>query len=194
MASSSRLFVAFTIPEVQKTRLGRLQSLIAPEIPNANWLTPEMFHVTLAFLGDVPDIDLNGVCLAVAAACKPFQRFTVNLQSLGAFPDPTRPRVAWVGLTGPGIETLGRLQHSIVEALTEAGYPPEDNRFTPHLTLGYIKSKKGQELDISPQVAHFQQWSAGNFAVNGVTTFASTVTPEGRAYLPMATILFGREK
>jgi 2'-5' RNA ligase len=190
MASSSRLFVAFTIPEVQKTRLGRLQGLIAPEIPNANWITPEMFHVTLAFLGDVPDVDLNGVCLAVAEACKPFQRFTVNLHSLGAFPDPTRPRVAWVGLTGPGIETLGRLQKSLVNALTDAGYPPEDDRFTPHLTLGYIKSKKGQELDISPLIAHFQMWSAGNFSVTGVTTFASTVTPEGRAYQPMAKVAF----
>jgi RNA 2',3'-cyclic 3'-phosphodiesterase len=186
MASTSRLFVAFNIPEVQKTRLGRLQGLIAPDIPNANWVTPEMFHVTLAFLGDVPDVDLNGVCLAVAEACQGFSKFTVNLQSLGAFPDPTRPRVAWVGLTGPGMDTLGRLQRSIVETLTGAGFPPEDDRFTPHLTLGYIKSKKGQELDISPLIAHFQTWSAGNFAVTGITTFASTVTPEGRAYMRMA--------
>jgi 2'-5' RNA ligase len=186
MASSSRLFVAFNVPEVQKTRLGRLQGLIAPDIPNANWVTPEMFHVTLAFLGDVPDVDLNRVCLAVAEAVKGFSKFTVNLQSLGAFPDPTKPRVAWVGLTGPGMDTLERLQHSIVETLTEAGFPPEDARFTPHLTLGYIKSKKGQELDISPLIAHFQMWSAGNFAVNAITTFASTVTPEGRAYMRMA--------
>jgi 2'-5' RNA ligase len=190
MSSSSRLFVAFTIPEVQKTRLGRLQGLIAPEIPNASWVTPEMFHVTLAFLGEVPDVDLNTVCRAVATACEPFKRFTLNLQSLGAFPDPTRPRVAWVGLTGPGIDTLGKLQQSLSETLKNTGYPPEDDRFTPHLTLGYLKLKKGQELDLSPLVAHFQMWSAGNFSVNGVTTFSSTNTPEGRAYLPMASVTF----
>jgi 2'-5' RNA ligase len=190
MASTSRLFVAFTIPPVQKTRLGRLQGLIAPEIPNARWVTPEMFHVTLAFLGDVPDIDLNRVCLAVAEACRGFSPFTVNLKSLGAFPDPTRPRVAWVGLTGPGLETLGRLQQSIAGTLTDAGHPPEDDRFTPHLTLAYIKSKKGQEIDVSPLIAHYQMWSAGNFLVSGVTTFSSTITPEGPAYLPMATASF----
>jgi 2'-5' RNA ligase len=194
MASSSRIFVAFSIPDVQRTRLGRLQGLIAPEIPNARWVTPEMFHVTLAFLGDVPDIALNNVCRAVAEGCEGFQPLTVNLQSLGAFPDPARPRVAWVGLTGPDIEGLGRLRQSIVEAVSEAGYAPEDDRFTPHLTLGYIKSKKNEPLDITPLVTHYRTWSAGNFTVNSVVTFASTVTPEGPAYMALASAPLRREK
>jgi 2'-5' RNA ligase len=194
MSKSSRIFVAFTIPDVQRTRLGRLQGLIAPEIPNARWVTPEMFHVTLAFLGDVPDVHLNSVCQAVALACEGFPPLTVNLQSLGTFPDPARPRVAWVGLTGPGIEALGKLQRSIVEALGEAGYPPEDDRFTPHLTLGHIKSKKGEHLDLTPLIAHYRTWSAGNFAVNAVVTFSSTVTPEGPAYMALASATLRREK
>jgi 2'-5' RNA ligase len=194
MASSSRIFVAFTVPDVQRTRLGRLQGLIAPEIPNARWVTPEMFHVTLAFLGDVPDVHLNAVCRAVAQACEGFPPLTVNLQSLGTFPDPARPRVAWVGLTGPDLEALGKLQRSIVEAVAEAGYPPEDDRFTPHLTIGYIKNKKGEHLDLTPLIAHYRTWSAGNFAVNAVVTFSSTVTPEGPAYMALASATLRREK
>jgi 2'-5' RNA ligase len=194
MASTSRIFVAFTVPDVQRTRLGRLQGLIAPEIPNARWVTPEMFHVTLAFLGDVPDVALNAVCRAVAGACEGVPPLTVNLQSLGAFPDPARPRVAWVGLTGPGLEALGSLRLSIVEAVTEAGYPPDDDRFTPHLTLGHIKTKKAEPLDITPLVAHYRTWSAGNFAVHSITTFASTLTPEGPAYMALATATLRREK
>ena len=194
MASSSRIFVAFTVPDVQRTRLGRLQGLIAPEMPNARWVTPEMFHVTLAFLGDVPDIHLNTVCRAVAGASEGFPPLTLNLHSLGAFPDPARPRVAWVGLTGPDIEALGKLQQSIVEAVGEAGYPPDDERFTPHLTLGRIKSKKGEDLDLTPLIAHYRTWSAGNFAVNAVVTFSSTVTPEGPAYMTLASATLRREK
>jgi 2'-5' RNA ligase len=194
MASSNRIFVAFTIPEVQRTRLGRLQGLIAPEVPNARWVTPEMFHVTLAFLGDVSDVALNVVCRAVAGACEGFPPLTVNLQSLGAFPDPARPRVAWVGLTGPDIEELAKLRRSIVEAVSEAGYAPEDDRFTPHLTLGYIKNKKGEHLDLAPLIAHYRTWSAGNFTVNSVVTFSSTVTPEGPAYMALASATLRREK
>jgi RNA 2',3'-cyclic 3'-phosphodiesterase len=190
MASTSRTFIAFTVPEVQRTRLGRLQGLIAPEIPNARWVTPEMFHVTLAFLGDVPDTDLNNVCRAVADASKGFKPFTMNLQSLGAFPNPTRPRVVWVGLTGAGLETLGELQQAIVQAVGEAGYPPEDDRFNPHLTIGYLKTKKGENLDLDPLVAHYRMWSAGNFQVTGVVTFSSTLTPEGPAYMALASSSF----
>jgi 2'-5' RNA ligase len=186
MPSSSRTFIAFTIPDVQRSRLERLQGLIAPEIPNARWVTPGMFHVTLAFLGEVADVALNPVCRAVASASDGFPPVTLNLQSLGAFPDPTRPRVAWVGLTGPGLETFLTLRQSIVDAVSEAGYPPEDDRFTPHLTLGHIKLKKGEDLDISPLVAHYRQWSAGNFVVDSIVTFASTLTPEGPAYMKLA--------
>ena len=186
MASTSRTFIGFSIPDLQRSRLGRLQGLIAPEVPNARWVSPEMFHVTLAFLGDVPDVDLNVVCRAVAEASKGVKPFTLNLQSLGAFPDPTRPRVAWVGITGPGLDALDRLQRSIAEGVAGAGYPPADDRFTPHLTLGYIKTKKGTDLDLTPLVAHYRSWSAGNFAVSGVVTYSSTLTPEGPAYMALA--------
>lgn len=194
MASSSRIFVAFTVPDVQRNRLGRLQGLIAPEIPNARWVEPALFHVTLAFLGDVPDVSLNAVCRAVAGACEGFPPFTVNLQSLGAFPDPSHPRVAWVGLTGPGLETLGKLRQSIADAVGRAGFPPDDDRFTPHLTLGYIKTKKGANLDLSPLVAHYRTWSAGNFTVDSIVTFASTLTPEGPTYMRLAAAPLRPEK
>src|SRR3954453_8578132 len=117
MASMTRTFVGLTIPDVQRTRLGRLQGVVSPGVPNTRWGTPEMFHVPLAFLGDVPDADVNAVCQAVAGASQDCKPFTLNLQSLGAFPDPKRPRVVWVGLTGPGLEALGALQQSIVRAV-----------------------------------------------------------------------------
>ena len=186
MAGSTRIFIAFTIPDVQRTRLGRLQGLIAPEIPRARWISPDMFHVTLAFLGDVPDTDLNNVCRAVVEGSKGFKPLTVNLQSLGAFPDPSHPRVVWVGLTGAGLESLGRLQQSIVQAVGTVGYPPEDDRFTPHLTIGYIKTKRGEVVDITRLIPHYRIWSAGNFEVSSVVTFSSTSTPEGPAYMAMA--------
>ncbi len=44
--------------------------------------------MTLAFLGDVQDIDLNRVCKAVAAACEPFAPLELKPQGVGAFPAP----------------------------------------------------------------------------------------------------------
>ncbi len=188
MASTARTFIALPIPEVQRTRLGRLQSLIAPDLPGARWSEPRQFHITLGFLGDVLDIDLARLCRAVTDASAPFPPFTLNLQGLGAFPTPEQPRAVWVGVTGPGLDTLNELQGAIADAVTEAGYPPDD-RFHPHVTLGRLKGgkKHGEPPDLNPRVNHYRQWSAGNFEVAAVVAYASTLTPEGPDYMSLAT-------
>ena len=184
--NSARTFVALPIPEIQRTRLGRLQSLLAPDLPETRWVTPDQFHLTLAFLGDVPDLDLAPVCRAVGDAAKPFTRLTLNLQSLGAFPDPERPRTVWVGLAGPDQAGLINLQAAIAAGVAAVGYPAEGDRFTPHLTLGRLKGGKAGEVDVVKQVAHFRTWSAGNFEATQVVTYASTIAPEGPTHMTLA--------
>jgi len=187
MASTARTFVALPIPDLQRARLGRLQALIAPDLPGAHWVVPEQFHITLAFLGDVPDVDLTAVCRSVAEGTAGLGRFTLNLQSLGTFGDPTRPRTAWVGVAGPGLDALATLQRAVARAVTDAGYPPDADRFTPHLSLGRLKVRKGEAPDMTPLIAHYRTWSAGNFEVTGVVTYASTLAPEGPTYMTLAT-------
>ena len=184
--NSARTFIALPIPETQRTRLGRLQSLLAPDLPGARWVTPDQFHLTLAFLGDVPDLDLAPVCRAVAAASAPFSRLTLNLQALGAFPDAERPRTVWVGLAGPGLDELLTLQAAIAAAVASTGYPTDGDRFTPHITLGRLKPSKDGGGDVLKQVAHFRTWSAGNFEVAQVVTYASTLAPEGPTHMTLA--------
>ena len=186
MAHATRTFVAVAIPAVQRGRLARLQTLIAPELPNARWVLTDQFHLTLAFLGDVPDVDLNGLCRAVAEAVVRRPAFALTLQGLGAFPDPTRPRVAWVGLVGPALDALENLRADVVVAVTSAGYPPDDDRFTPHVTLGRIKASREAHPDMTKLIAHYRTWSAGSIPVAEVVTYSSTLTPEGPAYMVMS--------
>jgi len=188
MPSTARTFIALPIPDVQRTRLGRLQGLIAPDLHGAHWVTPDLFHLTLAFLGDVPDVDLAAVCRSVAEATAGTTRFTLNLQSLGSFGDPTRPRTAWVGVGGPGLDALSALRRAVALGAAEAGYPPDSDRFDPHLTLGRLRLRKGEEVDMPKLIAHYRTWSAGNFEVASVVTYASTLTPEGPAYMALATV------
>ena len=184
--NSARTFIALPIPETQRTRLGRLQGLLAPDLPGVRWVTPDQFHLTLAFLGDVPDLDLAPVCLAVGEAAAKFSRMTLNLQSLGAFPDPERPRTLWVGLAGPDHDRMIELQAAIAEAVAAQGYPAEGDRFTPHITLGRLRPAKDGGGDVLKQVAHFRTWSAGNFEATQVLSYASTLAPEGPSYMTLA--------
>ena len=192
--NSARTFVALPIPEVQRTRLGRLQGLLAPDLPGTRWVTPDQFHLTLAYLGDVPDLDLVPVCRAVSDAVSQFKRLTLNLQSLGAFPDPAHPRNIWVGLAGPDHASLLDLQAAIAEAVAVVGFPTDGDRFTPHITLGRLRGGKTGELDVVKQVAHFRTWSAGNFEAAQVVTYASTVAPEGPTHMTLASTQFRSPK
>jgi 2'-5' RNA ligase len=184
MARSTRTFIALPIPNPLKSKLERLQRLIAPDLPGASWVEPAGFHLTLAFLGDVDDTHLNHVCKAVAEAVKDLPPFGLTIKGLGAFPDASKPRVLWAGITGD-IELLTGLRKAVVEAVAKVDYPPDDDRFHPHITLGYLKVGRGRDVDMTPLEAHYRNWAAGVFTADSVVTYASTSTPEGPAYAPL---------
>ncbi len=182
MARTTRTFIAVAVPDTLGQKLTRLQTLLAPELPGARWSETLPFHLTLAFLGDVADTDLNDVCLATTSAASALSPFELRLEGLGAFPDPARPRVVWVGATGPGVAPLEALQQKVAGAVRTAGYPPDDDRFHPHVTLGRLKPGRGASPDFTPQVKHYRTWSAGSLTVAEAVVFASTLTPEGPHY------------
>ena len=152
--------------------------------------------MTLAFLGDVPDNDLNTVCKAVEEASLPFSSFELRLEGVGAFPSPARPRVLWASLTAADLTPLTALQKAIVQRVTDAGYRPDDQRFTPHVTLGRIRAdRRGQNSpDLTTILQPYLTWSAGIVHVGEVVTFASTLTPEGPAYAQLARAPLSRKK
>ncbi len=95
MADTTRTFLALAIPDDRRAKLGRLQSLIAPEMPGTRWVDPARFHATLAFLADVPHADLGRVRRAVAEACPdrgPRARWEINREAAETV--PYRPGIA----------------------------------------------------------------------------------------------------
>ncbi|MBX6315678.1 MAG: RNA 2',3'-cyclic phosphodiesterase, partial [Isosphaeraceae bacterium] len=140
MPSTTRTFVAIEIPSALSEALARLQTQLGPEVPDARWIGRGNFHVTLAFLGDVNDRDLDRLGRAVGEAVAPFEPFALRLEGLGAFPEPGRPRSFWAGLAGEALDRLKELQRAVSQAVASVGYPPSDDRFSPHVTLARIKT------------------------------------------------------
>ncbi|HEV3167542.1 MAG TPA: RNA 2',3'-cyclic phosphodiesterase [Isosphaeraceae bacterium] len=189
MPKTTRTFVAITVPEDRAAKIARLQMHLAIEITGVRWVEPKLMHATLAFLGDVPDTDLDSVCRAVGRACRGTGPIELKLESLGVFPGACRPRSLWVAMNGEGRERLETLQKAVAAAVTQAGYPPADgNRFFPHVTLGRVKDRRTGELDISDLINHYRGWSAGSFTVAEIVTFASTTVHEGPIYTPLARV------
>lgn len=192
MAQTTRTFLAIDVPPTIADRLTKLQHKLAPLVPAFRWVDSTPFHLTLAFLGDVPFADLNEVCAAANRAARASKRFEIQVVGLGAFPKPERPRVAWAGFAGDGLEPLAALHRALISELRKIGRPPEDPRFTPHVTLGRLKAGAGRGKtpvpppDLSALVEEYREWSPGSFVIGEIIAYSSTLTPEGPTYAALA--------
>jgi RNA 2',3'-cyclic 3'-phosphodiesterase len=97
------------------------------------WVRPEGIHLTLKFLGDVPDEREAALGAGLARAAQGTGALPLTLGEFGVFPDFRRPRVVWIGVSSePALELL---QHRIEQEFAALGFPTEARPFRPHLTL-----------------------------------------------------------
>jgi RNA 2',3'-cyclic 3'-phosphodiesterase len=175
-----RTFIAVELsPRVLARAAGLVDALRVVDA-TINWVRPEQMHLTLKFLGDVPDTHLPDVCRVVrqaAAGCEPFE---ISCRGAGAFPDSERPRTLWIGIR-EGAEELKALQAAIDDAFKkELGYSKEPRGFHPHLTIGRVKqaSPEGRER-LSRLIAEHSEFDADLAVVDEVVTFASFLDRKG---------------
>ena len=127
-----RLFVALQIPpEVRKNLAALIESLRAVS-PQARWVRPENLHVTLKFIGEVPETKLASIRGALAGV-RSEQAVAIDFRGLGFFPNEKHPRVFWARIeASPNLKTLAA---DIDGATEKLGIPREPRPFSPHLTL-----------------------------------------------------------
>jgi 2'-5' RNA ligase len=98
------------------------------------WTAEDALHMTVKFLGEVPEAKLAEVEDAVRRAADQSGQFEMRLHGLGGFPNLKRPRVVWMGADAS--EQLGRAREQTERLLVPLGFEPEDREFHPHVTLG----------------------------------------------------------
>jgi 2'-5' RNA ligase len=126
-----RLFVALDIDADIRERLARFRAEMRSIVPGARWVAVETFHVTLKFIGERPESQLD----AMKRALETVRAVPVSLsfRGTGFFPNPRAARVFWVGIEAGG--ELGQLAAQVDAAMATLGLPKEDKPYAPHLTL-----------------------------------------------------------
>jgi 2'-5' RNA ligase len=129
-----RLFVALNLPDQVRLALWTAAAPVRELGLAVRWVRPEGIHVTLKFLGDVPESREPDLRAALGRAAAGGPALPLVVAGFGAFPGLNRPRVIWAGL-GPD-SLLQGLQRRVEEQFVPLGFPREDRPFRPHLTLG----------------------------------------------------------
>ena len=134
-----RLFIALEIPSTVRENLAELLKSLRSMSPQTRWVRPENLHVTLKFIGEVPETKLAPIRSALAGA-RSDQPVTLDFRGLGFFPNEKHPRVFWAGIeTSPNLKTLAA---DIDEATERLGIPREKRPFSPHLTLARFETPR----------------------------------------------------
>ncbi len=176
-----RAFVAVELPEHMIAVLGRLQEDLKADGLFLRWTRPENIHLTLKFLGNIPENDLSSAGDAVSEAVLAHGPLTLAAKGIGVFPGIRRPNVLWTGIAGQ-IEALEALQRDLDVRLHDLlGIAMEKRRFTGHLTLGRVKGRPDPKRLINA-MEKFGGLETESFTAHAVCLITSRLMPSGPVY------------
>ncbi len=153
--------------------------------PLYNWVALERLHLTLNFLGDVPDRDIPDICKCIQTAIAGVEEFEVEIVGIGAFPHHDRPRVVWAGV-GFGRDELSTLQARLAAALQQLGFASDRETFKPHLTLGRAGREGAFPGHLTHVMRELEHYAFGVSSIDEVVLYASYREKSGPHYVPMA--------
>jgi 2'-5' RNA ligase len=187
MENRLRLFIALELSEQIHQNLADLISDLKKGFGSEiKWVDPQQVHLTLKFIGEVPSASVHPIKQVLDEVTQENPSFVIEASGTGVFPNTSRPRVLWVGLSHPS--ELPQLQIKIEEALIPLKIPKENRPFSAHLTFGRVNDSTNAETvkSIVKQLMANSQKSFGSVKIEKVTLFQSTLTPKGPIYTPLA--------
>jgi len=182
----ARLFVALDLPEQLRAGItawaGR--ELVDPAL---RIVSPQSLHVTLAFLGYLPEREIGRLAEIVEALGAPAP--TIQLHDPLAKPSSRQPRLFALPVDSPGSIVLqAELEEKLVAARL---YKPEKRPFWPHVTVARVKSEGGgskhpRTLERRPGDLP-QELLRPALGVRA-TLYRSELNPQGARYTPLAQV------
>ena len=171
-----RLFIACELPADVRKSLAGIASGFSSGSARMKWVEEENLHVTMKFLGDVPDGKVEKVKDALGVVA--FGRFDARISGIGVFPPSGTPRVLWAGLEPT--EGFSALHGAIEDALEGIGFERDGRRFSPHATLARVRSV--DDLSSFRRSVSWIGMEGHGFSVESFILKSSVLTPSGPLY------------
>ncbi len=175
-----RTFIAIPTPTALQEAARQVQRQCDEQTLPWRWAQPGNLHLTLKFLGNVTPDTLDTIVQAMVRAVSGYAPFSLTVRGLGCFPNPSRPRVLWMGIEDAQNQ-LESLQRRLDTALHEIGFAPEARPFHPHLTLA--RSQQKMERHKLQALLHaYQHHVFGELPVRQLHLFQSQLQRGGAVY------------
>lgn len=183
-----RLFVSLFLPDAIRDSLV-LRTNPKQETQGIRWLPKTSLHITLKFFGNTQADKIPLIESGLARVLKTTGPLQLFCEDGGVYPSMKNPRVFWVGVKGE-IEKLTRLARRFEEEFESLGFPIENRRFSPHITVGRIDLSRVTvpEISVSPHTVSeqfctlFSGYKSPMFETTQIHLVQSHLNPQGVRY------------
>jgi 2'-5' RNA ligase len=186
-AELTRSFIALEFSDEVKNEFTRVEKLFKASDADVKWVDPLMAHLTLKFLGDITNDQIDSISARLQEVASHFTPFGIKLEGAGSFPKWDFPRVVWIGI-GEGGEAIKKVAQEVEDAMVEEGFERENRAFSPHITIGRVKSPKNK--DKLKNIASKVEVNPVFCDISRIVLFKSELLRTGAVYSELAAFPF----
>lgn len=179
-----RTFIALEIPDLVLDEIINVRDNLLSDAINLKCESKEKLHVTLKFLGDTNQNQVEEIFQSINNAAVNFSKFNLELDRFGFFKTHGIPKILWAGLK-ENLE-LEKFVKEIDILCSEFGFEKEKRKFKPHITMLRIKNE-----NIIKDVIAFDNYKLPylKFIGEKVILFQSILTSGGSIYKPIKSLI-----
>lgn len=185
MSGTLRLFVSVPVGPAWTGALARAADALRPPLgAAARWVRPDLYHVTVMFLGNQDPADVAPIEAALARAASEGGPFDLHLGEIGRLGG--RERGALVAHVGDPSGGLAAYRRRLDAALGEAGIVFDAQPLRPHVTLARPRGRSGLPAAPPPDLS-----GVPPLAVDAIHLVRSELLPNGPRYLSLRSVGLG---
>ncbi|MGN6367243.1 MAG: RNA 2',3'-cyclic phosphodiesterase [Phycisphaerae bacterium] len=178
-----RLFMAIDIPVEIVEKIVPLQKVLVDTKADVTWVSPENFHITIKFLGELDEALIPEITARMNRAAAEVPSFPLEVEGLDKFPEKGPTRVIISRILSPD-HRLTKLHRLLDSGIGGMGLPMDTRVLVPHLTLGRVRSNHGLNRLVRLLEKHDLDFF-GTFSVNEVTLYRSLLGDGPAKYEPL---------
>jgi len=176
-----RSFLAFEIPEEIKETVFFIYKGLKSSSLDVRWVKRENIHLTVVFMGNVKESDIESIGRAVEKTCNKYAPFKIRIKGAGVFSSLRNARVLWIGVEGD-IERMSYFRDSLQKRLKPFGIKTENRKFSPHITVGRFRKGFNQTSKLKEVIDKFKDVISPETVLKELVLFKSELRPDGAIY------------
>ncbi len=189
MKNNIRAFIALELDTRIQAELKRIQNKLKHLTGEIFWASPDNFHLSVRFLGNISQGDIKTIEKINQKIAKRVKAFPLALSVLGVFPYISDPQVLWAGINS-GYSQVTQINTLLSKDLSTLNIKSGDRHFHPHITLARIKSLKNKS-ELSKLIDTIKP-SAGSEDISNLILYKSELSKQGAIYTKLSEVELGK--